>query len=86
MDKTIITTEKELHATVQKAITDAMIAAERAKPEKLYNFSQVARKLEVDRRSVVRMVKTGRITATADGRYITQAELDRYLNTKTTRK
>ena len=51
-------------------------------PEKLYTISQAHRLLGKSYTTIGRMIKDGRIEATADGKNISQKAIDRYLTAK----
>jgi hypothetical protein len=78
----IITTKEQLSATLCELLPGAMEKAHRANPEKLYSIAQTARKLGKKWDTVKRMIDEGRLKTTADGKYISQAAIDEYLNGK----
>lgn len=78
----IITTKEELRTAVFDVLTDAMKAARKETPEKLFTISETARKLGKKYDTVKRMIRQNRIQATTDGRYISQQAIDNYLTGK----
>jgi excisionase family DNA binding protein len=83
MTGTIISTKKELCDAIKEMLPEALKAAARSNPEKLYTLKEIARLTGKKIDTIKRMTATGRIQATADGRYISQKGLDEYLTGKT---
>lgn len=84
MEDSIITLSRaQLHTIIKEATRQAIREHESQKarhsPEHLYNRNQAARTLGKSFTTITRMIQEGRITATADGKFIAQKELDRYI-------
>lgn len=78
----IITTKEQLTETISELLPEALKRAQKAKPEQLYSIPEAAAKLGKAYTTVKRMIDQKRITATTDGRYISQQAIDDYLNGK----
>lgn len=61
-------------------------AQKQANPHQLFNRREIADILGIDYKAVRRLVQSGSIKTTTDGRYIPRASLDEYLNIKKTQK
>jgi phage terminase large subunit-like protein len=77
---TLIATDRETLKTVlAEILAESREIAERANPEKLYTIAQTARMLHKSYNTVRRMVDQKRLTATGDGKYISQRAINDYL-------
>ncbi len=85
MEDSIITLSRaELKTMIKEAARQAIREHENQKarhsPDHLYNRNQAARTLGKSFTTITRMITEGRIVATADGKFIAQKELDRYIS------
>lgn len=55
-------------------------AAPKQNPEKLYSITQASKLLGKSFSTISRMIKDGRLEATADGKNISQKSIDRYIS------
>jgi hypothetical protein len=77
----MIENKAEFVAFVEEAIISGLAKQQKAvNPEKLYTRSQAARLMGKTYNTIDRMILQKRITATADGKYISQRAIDNYLN------
>ena len=80
---TIITNSSELSKVLSEQLNrllpGAIEKAKTANPEQLFTISQVARKMGKSYDTIKRMVTQNRLKTTADGKYISQAEINNYL-------
>lgn len=58
------------------------ISNQKQNPERLHSIAAASRLLGKSYSTICRMIKTGRIEATADGKNISQKAIDRYLTEK----
>jgi excisionase family DNA binding protein len=76
---TFITSTLELKQVIKEVYSEIEAAVN---AEKLYTFTETANLLGIGKTTIYRWVESGKIVATADRKYISRAEIDRYLNGK----
>lgn len=80
----IATTREDLRAELidilRRELLVSIIESVTHNPEKLYTRAETARKLGKSKNTIQRMIDDNRLTATTDGKYISQQSIDNYLN------
>ena len=75
MEPLVIITPGELTAMIREAVSDALKATQ---PEKLYTRTQLCKLLNRSSRTINRLIETGQLIATSDGR-VSHTNLENYL-------
>ncbi len=71
---------EKLADMIETGIIKALAKQEKPKPERLYTRAEAARLMGKQLNTIKNMIQAGRIKATTDGKYISQAAIDEYLN------
>ena len=87
-DVVVTCTIEDLHKLmVQSSIEGSLVALNqfhasknRLSPETLLNYNQAAKRMGKSYGTVKRLVDSGKIIPTADGKFISVAEIEKYVN------